>query len=56
MLLAERRSDTEMARTAFAQIEAAFTTIRDGGHAPQASYYVTQLPKARALVAKLEKP
>jgi tetratricopeptide (TPR) repeat protein len=53
MRLAERRSDSEMARRASAQIEAAFATVRDGGHAPNASYYEAQLKDARALVSKL---
>ena len=28
-------------------------TMRDGGHAPYAAYYENQIPKARALVARL---
>jgi hypothetical protein len=55
MLLAERRGDAKMAKLAIQQIEAAFTTLRDGGNAPAATYYEAQLPKARALVQKLAK-
>ena len=55
MLLAERRRDAEMAKLAVQQIEAAFTTSRDGGDAPSASYYEAQLPKAHALAQKLAK-
>ncbi len=53
MLLAERRSDARKAKQALELIEAAFTTSRDGGHAPNAADYEAQLPKARALVARL---
>ncbi len=53
MLLAERRSDPEMAKLAVQQIEAAFTTLRDGGNVPSSAYYESQLPKARALAEKL---
>ena len=53
MLLAERRGDATMAETAFSQINAAFQTLRDGGHARNAAYYERQLPWARALVARL---
>jgi tetratricopeptide (TPR) repeat protein len=56
MRLAERRSNLEMAQRALEQIEIAFTTTRDGGHAPNAAFYEAQLPKARALIAKLKKP
>jgi hypothetical protein len=55
MLLAERRRDAAMAKTALSQINAAFETMRDGGHAPSAAYYERQLPRARALVARLGK-
>ncbi len=55
MLLAERRGDGEMAKLVVQQIEAAFTTSRDGGDAPSAAYYEAQLPKARALAQKLAK-
>ena len=37
MLLAERRHDAKMAKLAVQQIEAAFTTSRDGGDAPLAA-------------------
>jgi hypothetical protein len=53
MLLAERRRDAAMAKTALDQINTAFETMRDGGHAPSAAYYEQQLPRARALVARL---
>ena len=55
MLLAERRGDAEMAKLAVQQIEAAFTTMRDGGDAPSAAMFEAQLPKARALDQKLAK-
>jgi tetratricopeptide (TPR) repeat protein len=53
MLLAERRRDAAMAETALSQINTAFETMRDGGHAPYAAFYEQQLPRARALVARL---
>jgi hypothetical protein len=55
VLLAERRGDAEMARLAVRQIEAAFTTSRDGGDAYSAAIFEAQLPKARALAEKLAK-
>ena len=55
MLLAERRGDVEMAKLAVQQIEAAFTTSRDGGDAHSAAMFEAQLPKARALAEKLAK-
>jgi hypothetical protein len=55
MLLAERRGDAKMAKLAIQQIEAAFTTSRDGGDAPSAALYEAQLLKARALAGKLGK-
>jgi tetratricopeptide (TPR) repeat protein len=55
MLLAQRRGDAEMAKLAVQQIEAAFTTMRDGGDAPDTAYYEAQLPKVRALAQKLAK-
>jgi hypothetical protein len=42
-----------MAKTALDQINTAFETMRDGGNAPRAAYYERQLPRARALVARL---
>jgi hypothetical protein len=42
-----------MAETALSQINTAFETMRDGGHAPYAAYYEQQLPTARAIVARL---
>jgi tetratricopeptide (TPR) repeat protein len=53
ILLAERRGDAAMAETALSQINLAFETMRDGGNAPYAAYYEQQLPRARALVARL---
>ena len=55
MFLAERRGDATMAETALGQINTAFETMRDGGHAPNAAYYERQLPRARDLVARLAK-
>jgi hypothetical protein len=55
MLLAERRGDAKMAKLAVQQIEAAFTTLRDGGHAPTAAEFEARLPRARALAQKLAK-
>jgi hypothetical protein len=42
-----------MAETALSQINVAFETMRDGGNAPSAAYYELQLPRARAVVARL---
>jgi tetratricopeptide (TPR) repeat protein len=53
MLLAERRGDAAMAETALSQINRAFETMRDGGHAPYTAILERQLPNARALVALL---
>ena len=53
MLLAERRGDLDMAKTALDQITTASATMRDGGNARSASYYEGLIPKARALVARL---
>jgi hypothetical protein len=53
MLLAERREDADMAKTALNQIATAAKTMRDDGHQASASYYERQLPKARDLVARL---
>lgn len=53
--LAERRRDATMAETALSQINVAFETMRDGDNVPNASYYEKQLPKARALVARLRR-
>jgi len=55
MNLADRRLDADMALTALTQIEAAFTTMREGGHAPFASYYEGRLPEARAILGRLKK-
>jgi tetratricopeptide (TPR) repeat protein len=53
MHLAERRGDAAMAETALGQITTALETARDGGHAPDAAYFESQLSRARALVARL---
>jgi hypothetical protein len=53
MYLAERREDAAMAEAAFSQINTAFETMRDGGHASNAVYYEQHIPKARARVARL---
>ena len=53
MFLAERRRDAAMAETALSQINTAFETMRDGGHAPNAALFEQQLQRARALVARL---
>jgi outer membrane murein-binding lipoprotein Lpp len=55
MLLAGRRGDAKMAKLAVRQIEAAFTTLRDGGDVPSADYYAARLPEARAVAQKLPK-
>jgi tetratricopeptide (TPR) repeat protein/pimeloyl-ACP methyl ester carboxylesterase len=56
MSLAERRGEAAMAETALSQINTAFETMRDDGHAPHAAYYESHLPEARALVARLRGP
>jgi hypothetical protein len=53
MLLAERRRDAAMAKTALSEINAAFETMRDGGYAPSVTYYGQLLPWARAIVERL---
>jgi tetratricopeptide (TPR) repeat protein len=53
MALAERRQDAAIAETALIRINAAFETMRDGGHAPRAAHYGQQLTRARALVSRL---
>ena len=53
MTLSERRGDAAMSEIALSQINAAFETLRDAGHAAHAVYYEQQLPKARALVTRL---
>jgi len=53
MYLADRRRDASMAETALVQINTAFETMRDGGNALSAAYYGRQLPRARAIVARL---
>jgi tetratricopeptide (TPR) repeat protein len=53
MVLADRRKDVAMAKNALSQINTAFETMRRGGHAPNAEYYEQQLPRARAILARL---
>ena len=53
ILLADMRGDAEMAKLAVQQIDAAFTTSRDGGDAPLAAYFEAQLATARALAEML---
>jgi hypothetical protein len=48
-----RLGDATRAQLAVQQIEVAFVAMRDGGNAPAAAYYETQLPKARALFNRL---
>ena len=55
MLLAERRRDAAMAKTALSQINTAFETTRDGGDARSAAFFEGQLPRARDLVTRLGK-
>jgi hypothetical protein len=54
-VIAERRGNSKMAKLALQQMEAAFTTSREGGDAFSANYYEKLLPKARALAQKLAK-
>ena len=54
LLLAERREDVALARTALAQLTAAFDASRDGGHLPLAVHYEAQLAKAQALIERLD--
>src|SRR6516164_1036325 len=53
MFLAVRRQDAATAETALSQINTAFETMRDSGHAPNAAHYEQLLPAARAIVARL---
>ena len=53
MRIAELRGDVTMAETAFRQINMAFETMRDGGHARDAALYDKQLTRARATLARL---
>jgi hypothetical protein len=52
ILLADMRGDAEMAKLAVQQIDAAFTTSRDGGDAPLAAYFEGQLATARMLATR----
>src|SRR5262252_1487658 len=56
MRLAERTKDAAMAETAVQQIEAAFETMRAGGHAPNAAYYEARLLEARRIRDALKVP
>jgi tetratricopeptide (TPR) repeat protein len=53
MWLAERRADARVASQAVEQIEAARSTMKEGGHEQHAAYYEDQLPTARALLDRL---
>jgi tetratricopeptide (TPR) repeat protein len=53
MVIAERTGDSSRARAAVEQIEIALTAMREGGHAPFATYFEAQLPRARALLDRL---
>jgi tetratricopeptide (TPR) repeat protein len=53
MLLGDRRDDVVLAETALRQIEMARDVTRGGGHAMGAVYYEGQLPRARAILARL---
>ena len=53
ILLAERRGDAAMAKTALSQINTAFETMGDGGHAPGAAFLEQYRARARALVERL---
>ena len=52
---ASRRQDAAMAGTALSQINKAAEIMRNGGNAPSAGFYEQQLPRARAIVARLRK-
>src|SRR5262245_12001191 len=52
-VIAERRRDASMAESALGQINTAFAAMRDGGNASGAAIFEQQLPRARALVARL---
>jgi tetratricopeptide (TPR) repeat protein len=54
-IIAERRGDARIAKRALDQINTAFETMRDGGHAQLAATFEQALPKARDLVARLGK-
>ena len=55
VLIAERRGDAAVAENGFNQINTAYETFRDGGDSAGAGYFEKQLPKARALVARLSR-
>ena len=50
---AEGTGELAVAEAALAEIETAHATMAAAGHGPFASYYEGQLPRARALVARL---
>ncbi len=54
MLIADRTADGMLAETAVRQIEAAYETLRDGGHEAWAASFEAQLPKARAIRDRLK--
>lgn len=53
MRLAERTKDASMAKTALAQINAAYETALTGGHTPLAAVFEARLPEARAVLERL---
>jgi tetratricopeptide (TPR) repeat protein len=56
MLIADRANDAAQAETAATQIETAYATLREGGHAQSAAFFQEQLPKAQAVRDRLKKP
>jgi hypothetical protein len=54
MLIADRTNDGALAETAVQQVQAAYETLRDGGHEQWAAYYQEQLPKAQAIRDRLK--
>ena len=56
ILLAERCGKSNRAQTAVQHIENALVAMQDIGGTPATAYYMTQLPKAQALLDRLTKP
>jgi len=54
LALAEWTGDRATARTALAQTKQAAAALREGGHVPGAATFERQIPRAEALVARLE--
>jgi hypothetical protein len=53
-LIADRTNDAALAETAVAQIETAYATLNEGGHAPRAAYLQAQLREAQAVRDRLK--